>query len=831
MAILASKQSGNFTSSATWGVINQNGATYLNSEANSTGSTTSYVGSSSFVLGIQRTIEGIYVKLARRDGSSGTVSVQLFNVTAGVAEAGSEVTINTVDLPSGVDASNAGGGWIFFRFASALILSTSDSYRVEIKSSAASNVTLFRDATAGNWSRALRTNATQAPVAGDDLIIAGQHTAAGTNAAYTVTMNETASTDYGSASTSLVTPAIAICHRGTLQYETTAATNYVLRVAGNLIVYAGGTLNIGTTGTPIPNDSTAVLEFDCASVGDFGVTLRVGATCNLQGMAKTYALFLAADAAAAATSGTLSGTPTGWKNGDNLVFASTTRTMSQSEEKALSADVSTTSFSFAALTNAHAGGGATNGSEVKAEVCNITRNIKIRSVSSSAYSYFTVLGSTTAIDWDYAEFRYMGGATLQKRGVEIGATGGSVDINGCVVKDSSAQTSAYGFYFSGTGLAYSITNCLSWNTGNNGLLTLETTALSTINNFIGIKTANSHAVYLRGGVRGTVTNITGVSAASNGVLVGEVAFVPTGTYYGTVNNILGHSNGAGGVVLAEESVQVGKAGALIGWRNTTQGVGFDSAFRAIRCQSVRAFGNLVAGIQPVNQGFAWVEIDTVSIDAGLVLTQPIGVYGLSGNAPASNLFINGGNIGQNQAHATADVSLYRTNFIWSFNSVTLHSTNKVVNQTSLPIPAQIKFQSIGSAPIHRTYRRQGTIAIETTTLHTGSQAMSMTPLIAAEKLESGPFFVAVANGATATPSVYIYKHASYNGNQPRLILRANPAIGINADVVIATYSASTGSWNAISGTTAAASADGVMEFYIDCDGTAGAIYVDTFTVT
>jgi hypothetical protein len=47
---------------------------------------------------------------------------------------------------------------------------------------------------------------------------------------------------------------------------------------------------------------------------------------------------------------------------------------------------------------------------------------------------------------------------------------------------------------------------------------------------------------------------------------------------------------------------------------------------------------------------------------------------------------------------------------------------------------------------------------------------------------------AVANGATLTPAVYVWKEGGYTGNQPRLIVRANPAIGITTDTVLATLS-------------------------------------------
>jgi hypothetical protein len=61
------------------------------------------------------------------------------------------------------------------------------------------------------------------------------------------------------------------------------------------------------------------------------------------------------------------------------------------------------------------------------------------------------------------------------------------------------------------------------------------------------------------------------------------------------------------------------------------------------------------------------------------------------------------------------------------------------------------------------------------------------------------------------------------------MLKANPAIGITTDTVIATASAAAGSWGQISGTTAAASDDGVFEFVVDCDGTTGWTNVDDWS--
>jgi len=99
--------------------------------------------------------------------------------------------------------------------------------------------------------------------------------------------------------------------------------------------------------------------------------------------------------------------------------------------------------------------------------------------------------------------------------------------------------------------------------------------------------------------------------------------------------------------------------------------------------------------------------------------------------------------------------------------------------------------------------------------------------------------VAVASGNTVTVCVWIRKSASgytsgvnYVGDEPRLIVRANPALGSHffSDTVLATSTLSTnyGTWGGngvgspLCGTTSATAADGEAEFIVDCDMTAAA---------
>lgn len=334
MAVRACIGTGNWTSAGTWGVVDS--TSYLNAEHTVESLlTTAYSGtrSAAFTPGAI-TISHIGVKLCERLGTTGTMSVQLELDTGDVAVAGTEVTIDVADLPTALE-TDINGGWIFFKLATPVLLLAATAYQVAAKTSSANQVDLWCNTTADNLSRALVTTTTGAPAAGDDVIIGGEYTGSGTSNSFTVTMDETATTDYGAASTSLVTPSIAICSKGTLTFGTSSSTDYFLKQSGNVIVYSDGTLNMGTTGTPMPSTSTATLQFDCGANVDFGLTVRNGGTLVGQGAAKTVVWgYLNTDEAIAATViGVVSSA--GWEADDELCFASTTRTNTQCEKKTI----------------------------------------------------------------------------------------------------------------------------------------------------------------------------------------------------------------------------------------------------------------------------------------------------------------------------------------------------------------------------------------------------------------------------------------------------------------------------------------------------------------
>jgi len=80
--------------------------------------------------------------------------------------------------------------------------------------------------------------------------------------------------------------------------------------------------------------------------------------------------------------------------------------------------------------------------------------------------------------------------------------------------------------------------------------------------------------------------------------------------------------------------------------------------------------------------------------------------------------------------------------------------------------------------------------------------------------------------------VYVYEDGTYNGNRARLIVKRNTALGITADTVLDTATvASDLAWEGLTGTTVAVTDNGTLEFTVYLDGTAGNLYVGSFSAT
>jgi hypothetical protein len=803
MATLAAKADGNLTGASTWALVDP---TSYNPTANSLlALTTAYVASSTFTPGAI-TIDGIAVFFGSRNASpSGTVTVALDQGGADVA--GTIVTINVADIHFANGSTIAGG--YFFKFASPVTLLAATAYGVKIKASVSGQLSAW--VTSGsNWARYLRTTTAQTVAAGDRLFIGREHTGAGAFTTRTVTMDDASAgaTVYGD---------LDINNGGALSFGTNASTAYHLKLAGTIYIHGGGTLNIGTAGTPMPASSTAVLEFNCSSNVQYGLELREGAICNMRGATKTVKAFLAADAAAGAT-GLTTDVSTGWKSGDEIGIASTTRTNTECEKRTLSADAVTTTLSVPALTNAHGGV-----APVRAELINLTRNVKVRGASASLNSYINI-AATAVFDWQYVEFLWLGSGTTNKRGIDVATSTGSGSIQYCSFHDSTSSNAVAVFLNSSVNNNLTVAHNVFYSLASYAVFVSGTTNTTiTVDDNVALLNATALALFQVQDVGITFTSNTAVGCGGIGINIIE-ANVVTGTFSGNY----AHSNASNGVSMSN---LLGGSMGVSAWRNNGSGISCDG-LKNVTLDTPTSFGNNGQGIYFSGGPSINVTIKNPNIYAGTTLAQTQGIVNAGGIV--YNLQVEGGSLGSPSTHSAGDL-------FHGVGAVMVATLHNVLLGSPTEVGAFIGSAAAGSrissqrhdqtAGNHKSWFREGTIVIDTTIADV-SPSERLTPAISSEKLKSGRLRVAVLNGQTVTFTVKVRKSAAgdgtaYNGSQPRLLLEKNVAAGVAADTVLATAAAAAGAWETLTGTTPAAQGNTVFTFFVDCDGTTGWVNVDT----
>lgn len=264
MANIISFQNGNFNAANFHNVETAANAQQTTKNSGSTGSSTSYNRgpTAGFSVTNNAVAEGILLFINRASGSAtGTFTVSLYDGATDVRE----VTVNVTDIPY---VSNSGpsvsyvtpGTWMFFKFASTYTLNSALTYKIGIKSSVNSTVNVYYSSSSPNWTRLLRVDTTATPAAADAVFIAGEWTAAATYGAISITMDVTTgtATAYGS---------VDIGSKGTLAFGNSTYTDYRLKVTNLLSTFGDGLFSMGTSDSPIPGSSTALLEFQSTNVG------------------------------------------------------------------------------------------------------------------------------------------------------------------------------------------------------------------------------------------------------------------------------------------------------------------------------------------------------------------------------------------------------------------------------------------------------------------------------------------------------------------------------------------------------------------------------------
>ncbi|NBP16733.1 hypothetical protein EBU95_20495, partial [bacterium] len=160
----------------------------------------------------------------------------------------------------------------------------------------------------------------------------------------------------------------------------------------------------------------------------------------------------------------------------------------------------------------------------------------------------------------------------------------------------------------------------------------------------------------------------------------------------------------------------------------------------------------------------------------------------------------------------------------------------------LPYPADIGnvvFNNLNGANNYVSYTKSGFVYTETrpgyyrtTSPSEGILTLLWTPY---KYQKSSSKYVCVNKGDTVTASVWLLNPAIYSGIQSAsLVLRANPDMGINTDIVLySVYNPSGSNWVQFSGTTPAAIKNGVFEFaiytYVSSAITPGACVIDDWS--
>jgi hypothetical protein len=803
MANLISAGNFNFTDTNGWRLADTGGAqTNLNS---STSITTSNQSSSAFTITNGKVTDGVLM-VARQSSTTGTITIELFNGTSVVAT----TTVNATSLP-------IASSLIFFKWASPYTSTGLATMTIRVRASSSGNST-FHTSGGSEFFKLIRLNSSDVATAasGDSLFTVGELDNTNTLTSFTVTMDNTASTVWGRS---------MVGYGGLLNYGIAASTAYLFKTNANFGFY-GGELRMGNLANPIPSTSTAELWFVNASSQDFGFDGGSG-TLTTYGAARTLYVSLAADAASSATSLTLDSVPTGWKSGDTIAIAPSTG--SSFEKKVLSADVTTTTATITAgLTFAHSGTAPT-----RCEVVNLQRNVKIHGTSAAiAFS----IGNNRNYSLNNTEFYFCGGMS--------GLSGSS--MSGCVFHD----TDSTGNMTNEVAQFSTVTGCAVMSeasgTNHNGSILASTSFASTITNNI-VSAARNHCMQVTS-VFAHV--ITGNRSICDGNGSGYNFTMSDGSSI-TFNNNLAHSC-ASGIMLgvpaggSTPSISNFTITNFTGWRGSSGQIAFNGSgsapnaqFHNITINGATLFGNSTAGIAFTNATVANCSFKNIAIDAGVTVLQPVGIS-IRSRSCLVNVVFDMVNMGVSQTHATADLQIADDGsgtlavVDARFRNCRFSSTTEISGQALLsPLSTITSQKHDATVNNHRSWSKYGTMTIDTSIFATASPSARMTPNNASNKYAyPRAKQMAVSSGGTASVSVKVRKSVvgdgtAYNGNQPRLILKANAALGINSDVVLATATnAANGAFVILTGTSPSVTDHGVLEFMVDCDGTTGWINVD-----
>lgn len=830
MAQWASNTTGNFSTSGIWSAIES--TSFINSETLAFTLSTSYASTPSITLGSTTTIDGVGVRIFRQLVNSGTMTVTLaLAATPTVAIA--SVVINVSDLNAYATTNSSLGGWAFFKFGSSQTLTSGVAYTISLRTSVNSTVQVVRSATGtNNFSKYLRTTTTGTPASsGDDIIICGDMTGAGTGSSFVVTNDNTSSNSFNT---------VEVGNNATFTWANSASTNYQLNITAttqyitttSFIIGAGATFRSPTS---FNSTSNMTFNFTCTGASSTSASFRQGSTINLVGATKTPYSTLAADLSAGSITSLTTATSTGWSNGDLLALPPTQRVVAQYETVTMTGNASGTSVPVVAtLSFAHSGT-----SPFQAQVGNLTRNIKF--VGTSTSNTFYIYSYADNANFQYCQFRFFGGGTGGKRGIQSASLVGAT-IDGCSFHDPLTSGSILVDQPVASATITTVSNCVFYQPSVNGANVFQAASTNTV--VAAMTLSNCLSIGSNTGFQ----SADGTSSFTNCYAYGA----QSGFYIqlGPKNMVVPwafNTNYASSCVTGHNLLNISGISTSItninninAYRNTQYGLLLGNT-NDISFTNINSSQNGLIGVAMASGSYhSNIYITNLNAQSNATFTQQDGLY-LYSTMSCRKLYIFNSSLGTVTSHVEADISGPGANdFDVTFVNCTLGSTTKIGSISGASLRSKIGQQKIGGvAGANQTNRVNGILTTDAVIFDGSPYSERIAPSSSANKIQSTAFIVGVASGNTFTLTVKVRKSSisdgvAYNGNQPRLLLLANPAAGstYNADIVCATASAAAGTWETLSYTLPVAVTDNTgLEFVIDGDGTAGFFNIDTFTVT
>lgn len=346
MANWVSYNSGNFSDPNTWVATNPNAAyTYINAY---TYAPQSLQYSVNTVLGAD-VISGILLYVASLSSSpQGTFTCVLRDTTNNVTCASVTVNVSDFVYPFGSPAVWSPAGWYYFKFASPYTTVTGVNYAVGVSSSNISTVYLGQvTATTYDWMRLYVETASASgnPTTGDSIFIIGQMTGTGAHTSINVTNDSNTG---------------GICYNqiyvnGYSTFKTLTGASTSLTVSG-MQIYGGGLFSMGSgtaNGQFIASGNTANLTFSPSASYLIMFNANPGATATFYGArCSTCRTRLVVDCNKTNVLGLLDAPD--WNVGDRILVAGSTA-YNQSEEFTISAVSGTSVTASTNLTYYHCG--------------------------------------------------------------------------------------------------------------------------------------------------------------------------------------------------------------------------------------------------------------------------------------------------------------------------------------------------------------------------------------------------------------------------------------------------------------------------------------------